>query len=182
MEWNPIEPGGKKISRRFYINNKVNTGNTKGKILVQTFSRQGMVNFQRIFKGEVPLSFLVLDPNIGGFTNPEINDELINFAQQVGAHFIGANISSLDMGLTREFSDKIHAAGLKTNGYSFNTMEQMEKYYPVTEGKDAGPIVDGMITNRADLTIDFYYQKNLRKYASAKAPPAILKDLGYLEY
>jgi glycerophosphoryl diester phosphodiesterase len=75
----------------------------------------------------------------------------------VGAQFIGTNLGEENDGLSPLFSEEIRSAGLKCNVYSFNTNEQMEKYFGTGAGSNAEPIVDGMITNRSDLTIDFYY-------------------------
>src|SRR5690606_12731605 len=66
--WNPLEGKKPKSSRRFYKNGKVNIGNTKGKILVQTFSRPGMENLHHVFKGRILTSFLVKSPK------PDSND------------------------------------------------------------------------------------------------------------
>ena len=74
---------------------------------------------------------------------------------------------------------KIHAAGLKANIYSINTIEQMEKYFGPGKGKKASPLADGMITNRAELTIDFYHARKVRKNKTVKTPEEILANLGY---
>jgi hypothetical protein len=71
-------------------------------------------------------------------------------------------------GLSPEFAEKIKAAGLKANVYSFNTVEQMEKYFGPGEGKKASPLPDGMITNRTDLTVDFYHARKVRSYGTEK--------------
>jgi glycerophosphoryl diester phosphodiesterase len=177
--WNPLE--GKKIKDNvpFWKKGKINTGKTKGKILIQTFSRQGMENIKRVFKEKVPVSFLVSNPKSNDFAKAEITDEIIGFTVKVGAQFIGTNLGETNDGLTREFSEKIHAAGLKTNVYSFNTTEQMEKYYGQGKGGKATPLLDGMITNRAELTIDFYHEHQARKYKTTQTAAEILSKLGY---
>ena len=78
------------------------------------------------------------------------------------------------------FSEKIHDAGLKSNVYSFNTVEQMEKYFGQGKGKDAKPLLEGMITNRAELTIDFYFDRGVRENVTLQPPEKTLLDLGYI--
>lgn len=179
MGWNPLE--GTEISEKapFYLKGKVNTGNTRGKILVQTFSRPGMLNFKRVFREEVLCSFLVSNTKSNEFSGTQAMDEIISFAIDAGAQFIGTNLGDANDGLRPDFADKIHAAGLKANIYSINTYEQMEKYFGPGKGKKAAPLADGMITNRAELTIDFYYERKARKYRTTVTPSVVLDELGY---
>jgi glycerophosphoryl diester phosphodiesterase len=65
--WNPLEDNSLGVNEPYYIDGKVNIGNTRGKILLQTFSRQGMENFQRLFRGEVLTSFLISNPKTNEF-------------------------------------------------------------------------------------------------------------------
>lgn len=176
--WNPLE--GKKIKdKAFYKNGKVNIGNTKGKILLQTFSRIGMENFNRIFKGDVLTSFLVSSPKSDAQGRREAMDEIVSFTVKVGAQFIGTNLGKGSKGLSPEFSEKIHTAGLRVNVYSFNTINQMEKYFGAGKGKKASPLLDGMITNRSDLTIEFYHEHGVRKLNLNQSPEQVLIELGY---
>lgn len=177
--WNPLE--GEEISAKtpFHVNDKVNVGLTRGKILVQTFSRQGMMNFKRVFREQVMSSFLVGNPKTNEFAKEEVTDEIISFAKECGAQFIGTNLGDANDGLSPAFAEKIHSAGLKANIYSINTVEQMEKYFGPANGKKASPLADGMITNRTDLTIDFYHDRGVRKYGTEKTPQETLADLGY---
>jgi len=179
FRWNPLE--GEKISDRepFYRKGKVNTGNTKGKILVQTFSRQGTQNLKRVFREEVLCSFLIGNPKTDEFAKDEVTDEIISFAIDAGAQFLGTNLGDTNDGLSASFAQKVHTAGLKANIYSINTIEQMEKYFGTGKGKKASPLADGMITNRAELTIDFYHSRKVRKNKTVKTPEEILSDLGY---
>jgi len=168
--WNPLE--GKEVMKNtpFYIDGKVNVGNTMGKILVQSFSRTSMKKVQEIFKENIPASFLIPDEKDTDLSKPEVMDEIIKFTLDAGAQFIGTNLGDTNDGLLPLFSEKIHDAGLKVNVYSFNTVEQMEKYIG---------LLDGMITNRSDLTIDFYYEKGMRKNKTSQTPGDILNELGY---
>ncbi|MCB8994225.1 MAG: hypothetical protein H6538_01305 [Bacteroidales bacterium] len=177
--WNPLE--GKKIAddTPFYLNGKVNIGNTRGKILLQTFSREGMMNLKRVFLGKVPVSFLISSPKLNDPDREAAMNDIISFAIDAGAQFIGTNLGDGNKGLHADFSEKIHASGLRINVYSFNTLEQMETYFGPGKGKKAKPLTDGMITNRADLTIDFYNKRAVRKMKSKQSPESILIDLGY---
>ncbi len=177
--WNPLEGDEISLNEPFWLNDKVNVGKTRGKILVQTFSRQGMMNFKRVFGEKVLASFLAGNPKTNEFAKEEVTDELISFAKECGAQFIGTNLGDENDGLSPAFAAKIHAAGLKANIYSINTVEQMEKYYGPATGKKAAPLADGMITNRTDLTIDFYHERKVRRNGTEKTPQTTLAELGY---
>jgi len=179
ISWNPLEGEIPGIDVPSLRDDRINVGNTRGKILVQTFSRPGMMNLKRVFGEQVPSSFLVSNTKTDKFANKEVMDEIIMFARESGAQFIGTNLGDASDGLSPGFAEKIHAAGLKANIYSINTVEQMEKYFGPGEGKEASPLADGMITNRSDLTIDFYHNRKVRKQGTAKAPQEVLSDLGY---
>jgi glycerophosphoryl diester phosphodiesterase len=177
--WNPLEGEIPSAEEPFWKGDRVNVGSTRGKILVQTFSRPGMMNFKRVFGENVLASFLIGNPKTNEFAKPEVTDEIIAFAKECGAQFIGTNLGVENDGLSPEFAEKLKAAGLKANVYSFNTVEQMEKYFGPGEGKKASPLPDGMITNRTDLTVDFYHARKVRSYSTEKTPQETLADLGY---
>jgi len=177
--WNPLEGEKPEAKTPFYLKGKVNIGNTNGKILVQTFSRQGMMNIKRVFKEKVLASFLIGNPKTNEFAKPEVLDEIISFALESGAQFIGTNLGDANDGLTPIFSKKIRAAGLRSNVYSFNTTEQMAKYFGPGKGKKAAPLTDGMITNRTELTIGFYNERKARKIKTSSTPEETLDNLGY---
>jgi len=40
-------------------------------------------------------------------------------------------------------------------------------------------LLEGMITNRAELTIDFYYDRGVRKIKTTQTPEDVLANLGY---
>jgi glycerophosphoryl diester phosphodiesterase len=177
--WNPLE--GEKIADEtpFYLKGKVNIGNTRGKILLQTFSREGMQNIKRVFQAQVLASFLVSSPTLDASDREAAMEDIINFAMEVDAQFIGTNLEDGNKGLRADFAEKIHRTGLKINVYSFNTLEQMGTYFGPGKGKKVKPMADGMITNRADLTIQFYNKRAVRKIKSKQSPENILIDLGY---
>ena len=181
FEWNPLETSGQEnISSDFYRDGKVNIGNTRGKILVQTFSRDGMLNFKDVFKGEVLTSFLVKSPAPQDSAYESKIDEIIDFALSSGAQFIGTNLF-LHAGevSNRLFLEKILEAGLKINIYSFNSDEEMDAYFNPGPDEKAEPLLDGMITNRTDLTTHFYKTHNSRPIEPSQDPGEILDALGY---
>ncbi len=181
MGWNPLE--GEEISADvpFWSGDRVNVGNTRGKVLLQTFSREGMMNIKRVFGEKVLASFLVSNSKTDKFANEEVTNEIIAFTKECGAQFIGTNLGDTNDGLSPAFAEKIHAAGLKANIYSINTVDQMERYFGPGKGKKASPLADGMITNRTDLTVDFYHERRVRDYGTEATPQEILTDLGYNE-
>ena len=177
--WNPLEGVTPSADEPFLKGDRVNVGNTRGKILVQTFSQKGMMNIKRVFREQVPASYLIGNPKTNLFAQEAVTDSIVAFARECGAQFIGTNLGDENDGLSPEFAAKIRATGLKSNVYSFNTVEQMEKYFGQGDGKKASPLTEGMITNRTDLTIDFYHSSKVRAYNPEKSPQEILADLGY---
>lgn len=180
-EWNPLEANGQNnTSGGFYRDGKVNVGNTRGKILVQTFSRDGMLHFKDVFKGEVLTSFLVKSPAPEDSAYESKIDEIIDFARSSGAQFIGTNLSLQDGEVSnRLFLERIREAGLKINIYSFNTVDEMNAYFNPALDEKAAPLLDGMITNRTDLTTHFYKKHDSRPIESSQDPEEILDELGY---
>lgn len=179
--WNPLEASGQtNISRDLYQDGKVNIGNTRGKVLVQTFSREGMLLFRDYFRAEIPTSFLVKSPAPDDPDYVTKIDEIIAFALESGAQFIGTNLS-LQAGevSNRLFLDKIREAGLKINIYSFNTTDQMDAYFNKDGKESITPLLNGMITNRTDLTTHFYKEKDQRPIEPSHDPVEILDELGY---
>lgn len=178
--WNPLEERISWCKKRFYKRGKVNVGNTKGKILIQTFSRTGMENFQEAFQGRVPTSFLIKSPKTDDHGYEEAVNEIIDFAHQVGAQFIGTNMSLNDGQVSnQDFLKRVRKSGLKVNVYSFNATPEMEAYFGAGSGRNAKPMVDGMITNRTDLTTYFYNKHNSRPIEPSQDPRRILDELGY---
>jgi len=177
--WNPLEGENIDDKTSFYLKGKVNVGNTRGKILLQSFSLEGMQNIKRVFKDQVLASFLVSSPKLDDPDRESAMKDIINFAIELDAQFIGTNLEDGNKGLRADFAEKIHKTGLKINVYSFNTLEQMETYFGPGKGKKAKPMADGMITNRADLTIDFYNKRAARKMKTKQSPENILINLGY---
>lgn len=178
--WNPMVKEGRKLSKKFYKKGKVNIGNTRGKILVQTFSREGMMRFKEVFTEETPTSFLIKSPDPTKPGAEESFDEIVDFTIASGAQYIGTNVSVQDGEVTNKlFLKKIRNAGLKINIYSFNSVGEMEAYYGSQKKGKAKPWLDGMITNRTDLTTNFYNNHHNRSIAPSQDPVMILNELGY---
>ena len=139
---------------------QVNMGNTSAKVILQTFSPKSLIKLNKLFRGEVPMTFLLWL----GDDNMLKNDSTtyfknLSFAKQNGAHIIGPSISGAPNNynnlLTEQNVEWIKSQGFHIHPYSFDTRLQMLQY---------GAASDGMFTNRADLTIQYYDQtKNAKQ-------------------
>lgn len=173
--WNVAE-NPEKNELPFYKNGKVNTANTNGKIVLQTFSPKSLENLHTLFKGKVPVCFLLWL----GDANLQKDDTTtylknIHFAIQNKAHFIGPSIAGEPNNyadLLKDWqADIIHQSGLKIHAYSFDTEEQTETYAKRT---------DAMFTNRTELTIQFYKNQGLKsEIPKVNNAEDILEELGY---
>ncbi|NPD47582.1 MULTISPECIES: glycerophosphodiester phosphodiesterase family protein [unclassified Lentimicrobium] len=139
---------------------KVNMGNTSAKVILQTFSPESLVKLNHIFKGSVPMTFLLWLGDDNMMKNDSITYfENLAFAKQNGAHIIGPSIAGppnnySDL-LTEQNVEWIKSQGFLIHPYSFDTRLQMLQY-----GADS----DGMFTNRTDLTIQYFEQtKNAKQ-------------------
>jgi len=167
---NPI-----KIDVPFYKNNLVNTGNTNGRIVLQTFSPKSLKNLDTVFKGKIPICFLLW---LGDDNMPKSDSDTylknINFAIKNNAHFIGPSIAGKPNNysdLLEEWQAKlIHQSGLKIHAYSFDTKYQTELYTKRT---------DAMFTNRSGLTIQFYKRRGLKTEIPEADAIQTLKYIGY---
>jgi len=134
---------------------KVRIGETSARIILQTFSPESLKEICKYFKGQVPVTFLLWL----GDSNMLRDDSLVyhrnlEFAKANGAHIIGPSIG----GAPNNYSDLlksqhyqwIRQQGFLIHPYSFDTYEQTQLY---------GKRSDGMFTNRAEITLD-YYNKN----------------------
>lgn len=152
----------------FYVNRKVNVGRTNGKVILQTFSNEALNRAYAIFKGRVPMCYLLwinVPPLPGDFklTTPEGFAQAIKYGLDHGAHIIGPSIA----GEPNNY-DELNAlwqaqltrrSGMLNHPYSFDTQMQMEKYVDTAEGSIAA---DGCFTNRSDLTLQYMIDKGLR--------------------
>jgi len=172
--WN-IAENPSKTDEPFYKNGLVNTGNTNGKIVLQTFSPKSLENINTQFKGKIPVCFLLWlgDDNLRKADSTAYLRN-INFAIQNKAHYIGPSIA----GEPNNYADLleewqahlIRQSGLKIHAYSFDTEEQTKLYSKRT---------DAMFTNRTELTIQFYKNKGLKLEIPDADASQILMELGY---
>lgn len=179
----------------FYLNSKVNICNTNGKVILQTFSLSSLVRVAKLYKGQIPMCFLFWKGT--GATDIKNDDPLgyasfINLGVQNLAHIIGPSIAGAPNDypeLNLPWQDYlIKRAGMLNHPYSFDTREQMSKYYGDynfgNTGKDLfePPYLDGSFTNRTEMTLKFFIDKGVRsKDAPQIVPEAsdLLDQLGY---
>jgi glycerophosphoryl diester phosphodiesterase len=191
LGWN-ILTNPETASGQFYTGSdgrhKVNVGNTNAKVILQTFSHESLKNLNNIFAGKIPTCFLLwLGDGLDDMPSTDILTyaDFINFGIQNNAVFIGPSIAgppnNYDELLELWQAELIHSSGASIHSYSFDTREQMEKYYLDETGssKPDRPLVDGMFTNRADLTLNFYYEKGVRSVGAEGSADQILINLGY---
>lgn len=178
----------------YYVHGKVNIGNTNGKVILQTFSLEALTNVAAKFQGKVPTCFLLWQGN--GATDLKYDTPLgyasfINLGLENKAHIIGPSIG----GAPNNYYDinkpwqayLIKKAGMLNHPYSFDTKAQMSQYFGDFNfgnaiGAYAPPYLDGMFTNRSDMTLQFYIDKGLRNPEAAKTvqdPNKLLDKLGY---
>ncbi|MGL5958856.1 MAG: glycerophosphodiester phosphodiesterase family protein, partial [Phocaeicola sp.] len=176
----------------FYKDGKVNVGNTNGKVILQTFSKESLSRVATSFKGEIPTCFLLWkedDPT--GYDSPIGYAGYINFAIKNKAHIMGPSIA----GAPNNYDELNHPwqneliikARLLNHPYSFDTDEQMNYYFGENRTESlkerfTPPYFNGLFTNRSDLTIKFLADKNLRDkklFVNMPKPNELLDLLGY---
>ncbi|MDR0823757.1 MAG: glycerophosphodiester phosphodiesterase [Prevotella sp.] len=178
----------------FYVNGKVNVGNTNGKVILQTFSLESLSGVATQFEGKVPMCFLFWLGN--GATDLKYDTPLgyasfINLGIRNKAHIIGPCIAGAPNNYPEMNSPwqayLIKKSGMLNHPYSFDTRDQMSQYYgDYNFGFDKGvyepPYLDGMFTNRSEMTLQFYIDKGVRNTAASQVVPdpmALLDKLGY---
>lgn len=179
----------------FYKDGKVNVGNTNGKVILQTFSLESLVKVSEFFKGQVPMNFLLWKGK--GATDITYDDPIgyasfINLGVKYNAHIIGPSIAGAPNKypeLNKPWQDYlIKKAGMLNHPYSFDTREQMQKYfgdfnYGVQSDKlFKAPYLDGMFTNRSEMTIQYFIDKGVRPAGAPSVVPdseELLNKLGY---
>ena len=109
----------------------------------------------------------------------------INFGIENKAVFFGPSIAgepnNYDELLEQWQAELIHSSGAAINAYSFDTRDQMDKYYLGEAGltRSDRPLVDGMFTNRAEMTLNYYHEKGVRSIGAEGTADEILTNLGY---
>lgn len=121
----------------FYVNGKVNVGNTNGKVILQTFSFDALNRAYDVFKGQIPMCYLlwISKPAYAtdiAYDTPTGYAAFIKYAQDHGAHIIGPAIS----GAPNNYPEMnkpwqaymIRKSGMLNHPYSFDSDAQMKKY------------------------------------------------------
>lgn len=124
-------------SNKFYVNHKVNVGNTNGKVILQTFSFDALNRAYNVFKGQIPLCYLLWTSTPPyatdiAYDTPTGYADFIKYAEDHGAHIIGPSIA----GAPNNYPDldqpweayMIRKSGMLNHPYSFDSYAQMTKY------------------------------------------------------
>ncbi len=170
----------------FYKDGLVQVGKTRGKVILQTFSPASLVRANAVFKGKLPMCFLLWPPCPEEIPGGDLDTEagfraILDWAKANGATISGPSIS----GAPNDYEELNHPwqaklvkeAGLLNHPYSFDSLEQMEEQI----GRS-----DGFFTNRSDLTLQYLIDKGLRAGkinpsapSTVPDPVATLERLGY---
>lgn len=121
--------------KRFYVNGKVNVGNTNGKVILQTFSFDALTRAYNVFKGQIPMCFLLWEGNGATdlkYDTPTGYADFIQYGLEHGAHIMGPAIS----GAPNNYPEMncpwqaylIRRSGMINHPYSFDSYAQMAKY------------------------------------------------------
>lgn len=168
-----------------WVDGKVNVGNTNGKVILQTFSFESLRRTAELYEGQIPMCFLLWHDKItprqyAGYINQGID----NLAHIIGPSIAGAPNNYFEMNAPW-MADMIRRAGMLNHPYSFDTMEQMHVYfgdwhYGASDFK--APYLDGLFTNRTELTLQYMIDKGLRHPDAPQTvenPQDCLSRLGY---
>lgn len=179
----------------FYTaDDKVNVGNTNGKVILQTFSLQSLTRVCDKFQGKVPMCFLLWYGT--GATDlhndsPQGYASFINLGVQYKAHYMGPCIAGAPNNypeLNKPWQhDMIHRAKMKNHPYSFDSYDQMAKYFGVYNWDNEGgtlyeaPYLDAFFTNHTDMSLQFMKDFGFRTNGVSNIPDAreLLDQLGY---
>ena len=179
----------------FYTaDDKVNVGNTNGKVILQTFSLQSLTRVCDKFQGKVPMCFLLWYGT--GATDlhndsPQGYASFINLGVQYKAHYMGPCIAGAPNNypeLNKPWQhDMIHRAKMKNHPYSFDSYDQMAKYFGVYNWDNEGgtlyeaPYLDAFFTNHTDMSLQFMKDFGFRTKGVSNIRDAreLLEELGY---
>lgn len=179
----------------FYTaDDKVNVGNTNGKVILQTFSLQSLTRVCDKFEGKVPMCFLLwLGTGATDLHNdsPQGYASFINLGVQYKAHYMGPCIAGAPNNypeLNKPWQhDMIHRAKMKNHPYSFDSYDQMAKYFGVYNWDNEGgtryeaPYLDAFFTNHTDMSLQFMKDFGFRTKGVSNIRDAreLLEELGY---
>lgn len=195
LDWNIIEKPSAE-GEPFYKGGKVNVGNTNGRVILQTFSLESLRRAADKFQGKIPMCFLLWKGT--GATDikkvtPEGYASFVNLGVAHKAHIMGPSIA----GAPNNYDDLdepwmaliIKRAGMLNHPYSFDSYDQMAKYFGKynfgykTEDDDIlhGVCADGVFTNRTEISLQYMIDNGFRAKEAAQTVPdpiEVLKDLG----
>lgn len=178
--WNIIT--SRATEKGFYKDGLVQVGKTAGKVILQTFSTASLKRAHAVFKGRLPMCFLLWPPcpeDIpgGNLDTPEGFKAILEWAKANGASISGPSISGEPNNYAELNNDwqasLVREAGMLNHPYSFDSIAQMEEQLPRS---------DGFFTNRSELTLQFLLDKGLRSPQAPRTVPgaeATLERLGY---
>lgn len=120
----------------FYVSGKVNVGNTNGKVILQTFSFDALNRANSIFKGQIPMCYLLWLSNGGStdmnYDTPQGYAAFIKWAQDHGAHIIGPSVQGAPNNYPEMnapwMAYMIRKSGMINHPYSFDSYAQTAKY------------------------------------------------------
>lgn len=144
----------------------IGRANTPARVILQTFSDESLAKLKEAFPRRIPTCFLLWlgnEPSDLKNNTLESYMEKINYGIENGAVIMGPSIAgppnNYDELLAPWQGRLIHQAGMLIHPYTFDTEKQMEEYYGMKPEKNFDSRVDGMFTNRADLSIEFYKKR-----------------------
>lgn len=194
LGWNIIEKP-EAADAPFYMNEKVNVAHTNGKVILQTFSLESLRRTAGKFEGRIPMCFLLWHGK--GATDikkvtPEGFASFVNLGIEYKAHIMGPSIG----GAPNNYDDLnapwmaliTKRAGMLNHPYSFDSYDQMAKYYGKYNFSVATPCddvlkgiyADGVFTNRTEISLQYMLDNGLRAKGAAKNVPnpnAVLEEL-----
>ena len=169
----------------FWVDGKVNVGNTNGKVILQTFSFESLRRTAEKYEGKIPMCFLLWHDQI----TPAQYAGYINMGLEFKAHIIGPSIAGAPNNYFEMNSPwmhgMIHRAGMLNHPYSFDTLEQMNVYFGAYHYGDSdfeAPYMDGAFTNRTEITLQYFIDNGVRDKNAAQTVPnpvEVLERLGY---
>lgn len=184
LGWNIIEDPEPE-NTPFWVDGKVNVGNTNGKVILQTFSFESLRRTAEKYKGKIPMCFLLWHDKI----TPAQYAGYINQGLEFKAHIIGPSIAGAPNNYFEMnapwMHDMIRRAGMLNHPYSFDTLEQMNVYfgaYHYGESDFKAPYMNGAFTNRTEITLQYFIDKGVRDKNAAQTVPNpvdVLERLGY---
>lgn len=184
LGWNIItEPEAENTP--FWVNGKVNVGNTNGKVILQTFSFESLRRTAEKYKGQIPMCFLLWHDQI----TPAQYAGYINMGLEFKAHIIGPSIAGAPNNYFEMNAPWMHGmierAGMLNHPYSFDTLEQMNVYFGAYHYNDSdfeAPYMDGAFTNRTEITLQYFIDKGVRDKNAAQTVPDPVETLERLGY